>query len=79
MGSVDEQWNPSGQAVQRREELVRLAREATETRPDLAALLDRISALEEVALAGHVEQLDAVHTALREALVAAGRDDVPAE
>lgn len=61
--------------LERRAELVRQAREATQGRPELAELVDRVEALEGVDLAHHGEELDAVHRALREALAAAGRED----
>lgn len=63
------------QVLARRAEIVRQAREATEGRPELADLIERVEALEGVDLQHHGETLDAVHGALREALAGAGRED----
>lgn len=65
------------EAEHRREELVGRAREAVTGRPDLEAALERLEAVDGLDLEHHVDALDAVHRALREALASAGRDDAP--
>lgn len=63
--------------AERARDLLERARELVADHPELATVLDRLDALDDVDLARHPEVFDEAHQALRRALAGAGRPDTP--
>lgn len=66
---------PTSDAITaRREALVQEARSLVTNRPELAQVLEQVTALDEAELPQHVAVLDAAHQLLRDALTPQGRE-----